>query len=104
MLIASMGRLSFPAGACASAFARGDQAGFVGALALIRSGTRPRAITVALVVGPVSVILGVLFAATADGGPRTRNGIVAVVVAVLLGVIGTMLGGLALVRSRRRTG
>ncbi|WP_280394452.1 DUF6223 family protein [Nocardia brasiliensis] len=56
---------------------------------------------VALFAGLISVVLGSLFAATADGGPGTGNGIVAAWAAMVLGPIGLVLGGFALHRSRR---
>lgn len=78
-----------------------------GVLALTRSGERidngTKAIAgTALMAGLLSVVLGGLFTATADGGPGTGNGIVAAVTAVVLGVIGTTLGGRTLARSRHR--
>lgn len=45
--------------------------------------------------------IGGLFAATADGGPDTGNGIVAAFAAVVSGLIGVILGGLTLNRSHR---
>lgn len=72
-----------------------------GGLALTRSGGRPAAAVVASVAGSISVVLGGLFAATADGGPGTGNGILGAAIAVVLGLIATILGGCALARARR---
>jgi hypothetical protein len=76
----------------------------IGALALRsagRIGPGGRGPMVALVTGLISTVGGGLFAATADGGPGTGNGIVGAFAAVVFGLIGTLLGGLALARSRR---
>jgi len=56
---------------------------------------------VALVAGPIALINGGLNLALATGGPGTGNGVVGGAAAVVLGLIGTALGGLALTRSRR---
>ena len=77
----------------------------VGSLTLARAGrigtgNARRGAIVALGSGLISVALGGLFAATADGGPGTGNGIVGAYVAVVLGLIGLVLGGLTLNRSR----
>ena len=67
----------------------------------IGSAGRPRDAIVALVLGPVSLISGVLVVATAKGGLGTGNGLAGGVVAIVVGLIGLTLGGLALARSRR---
>jgi uncharacterized membrane protein YeaQ/YmgE (transglycosylase-associated protein family) len=76
----------------------------VGGLALTRSrrtdAGRTRTIT-ALVLGPISVIVGGVHGLNAAGGLATGNGLAGAIIAVILGVIGTALGGLALARSRR---
>ena len=78
----------------------------VGGLALARSirrignGGRLGA-TVALVAGPVAAINGGLVLAVANGGPGSGNGVVGGAAALVLGMIGTALGALALRRSRR---
>ena len=87
----------------------------IGALAVARSGVRagrqghagagpaserfdrPAA---AMALGLIGVVLGALFVLTADGGLGTGNGLGGAIVAVVLGVIATALGGLA--RWRRR--
>jgi hypothetical protein len=56
--------------------------------------------TAAIVLGSVSVALGVLFLVTADGGPGTGNGVVGSAVALILGPSAIILGGVA--RGRRR--
>jgi hypothetical protein len=47
------------------------------------------------------VVVGGLHAVNAAGGLGTGNGLAGAVVAVVLGLAGTVLGGWALVRSRR---
>jgi hypothetical protein len=49
----------------------------------------------------VAVVAGGLHAANAAGGLGTGNGLAGAMVAVVLGAIGLILGGLALLRSRR---
>jgi hypothetical protein len=56
---------------------------------------------VALVRGPIALVGGGLVVATANGGLGTGNGVGGGVVAMLVGLIGMTLGGLALARSRR---
>jgi hypothetical protein len=56
---------------------------------------------VALVAGPIAAINGGLVLAVADGGPGTGNGVVGAAGALVLGLIATSLGGLALGRRRR---
>ena len=51
----------------------------------------------------ISVIVGGLHTANSAGGLGTGNGLAGGVVALALGLIGLVLGGLALARSRRRT-
>jgi hypothetical protein len=53
------------------------------------------------VAGLIAVVNGGLVLATADGGPGTGNGVVGAIVALVLGVIGMVLGRQALARSRR---
>jgi hypothetical protein len=76
----------------------------VGGFALIRSvrriGDGRRGAMVALAVCPISVITGTLVVVTADGGVGTGNGVAGAVVAVTVGLIGMVLGGIALTRSR----
>ena len=75
-----------------------------GGLAL-RSTGRNRSVgrtpVVALLAGLISTVLGVVLSATAKGGPGTGNGIVGAWLAIAFGLIGIILGGLALARSRR---
>lgn len=54
-----------------------------------------------LVMGLVAAIVGGVHAVYSAGGLGTGNGLAGAVVAVVLGLIGTCLGGLALTRSRR---
>jgi hypothetical protein len=78
----------------------------IGGLALRRStdpsghGGRLGA-TVALAAGLIALGNGGLNLAVATGGPGTGNGVVGGAAAVVLGLIGMALGGLALGRSRR---
>lgn len=60
-----------------------------------------RGAVAALVLGLISSVAGGLFAATADGGPGTGNGIVGSWAAMGLGLTAMILGGLAMARSRR---
>lgn len=60
---------------------------------------RGRAVA-ALGLGLVSLVLGGLFLATADGGPGTGNGVVGSAAAIVLGPIAVILGGLALQHRR----
>jgi len=71
----------------------------VGGLALARPirGSRPVA---ALVLGLVSAVVGGLHAANAAGGLGTGNGLAGALIAVVLGLIGVGLAGLALTRTR----
>lgn len=77
----------------------------IGGLALARSarGTSHarRGALAALVLGPSALLGGALVVATAGGGIGTGNGLGGGIVALLVGVIGTVLGGLARIRSRR---
>jgi hypothetical protein len=79
----------------------------VGGLALARSparvdaDTRRRRAILALVLAPLSLLGGGLTVATAKGGLGTGQGLGGGVVAMVVGLIGIVLGGLALARSRR---
>ena len=55
----------------------------------------------ALVLAPIGLVVGGLVVATADGGFGTGHGLAGGIVAMIVGLIGTALGGLALSRSRR---
>lgn len=66
-----------------------------------RFGNGGRGALVALGLGLISVVVGGVLAATADGGPGTGNGIVASFAAVVFGLVSIVLGGLALSRARR---
>ena len=84
----------------------------IGGLALARSNGRTHTTTdaraagarsqgkLALVLGVLSAVLGVVYVATADGGLGTGNGLGGAIVAVALGLIATVLGGLARTRTR----
>ncbi|HWN28306.1 MAG TPA: DUF6223 family protein [Actinomycetospora sp.] len=74
----------------------------VGGLALARPGTRSRPVA-ALALGLVAALVGGLHAVSAAGGLGTGNGLAGALVAVVLGLIGVVLGGLALTRSRAST-
>jgi hypothetical protein len=77
----------------------------IGGLALARSAGRMgigrRGAIAALVLAPIGFVIGGVVVATADGGLGTGNGLGGGVVAMMVGLIGMSLGGLALVRSRR---
>jgi hypothetical protein len=72
----------------------------IGWLALTRPAGRTRAVA-ALVAGLLGAALGGLVIATSDGGVGTGNGLGGAIVAVAVGLIAVVLGGLAMVRSRR---
>ncbi|UBU17787.1 DUF6223 family protein [Nonomuraea gerenzanensis] len=76
-----------------------------GGWALVRSGRRGRSgrggAVVALVAGPVGAVVGGLVVAAAEGGPGTGYGIVGGWAALVIGVVATATGGLALTRLRR---
>ncbi|MFB4287223.1 DUF6223 family protein [Nonomuraea sp. ATR24] len=80
-----------------------------GGLALARaaraargSGARRGGVVVALAAGAAGTVIGAVVLVTADGGPGTGNGTVGGYVALALGVIALVLGGLARARSARR--
>jgi hypothetical protein len=66
-----------------------------------RTGTGRSRAVVALGAGLISTALGVVVVATAEGGLGTGNGLGGAVVALVVGLIGIVLGGLALSRLRR---
>ena len=51
--------------------------------------------------GLIGLVLGGLVAATAEGGVGSGNGLGGAFVALVLGLVATVLGGLALARVRR---
>jgi len=57
---------------------------------------------VAIVTGLMAVIGSVLNLATANGGPGSGNGVLGSAQALVLGLTGMILGGLAIVRFRRQ--
>lgn len=78
----------------------------IGGLALARStnrfGTAGRlGVIAALAAGLMAVINGSLVLAVANGGLGSGNGVVGGAAALVLGLIGMVIGGLALGRSRR---
>jgi hypothetical protein len=75
----------------------------VGGLALARPAGRigNRGAIVALVAGLTGMAIGALVVAAAEGGPGTGYGIVGGFAALAIGLIATVLGWLALARSRR---
>lgn len=78
----------------------------IGGLALVRSVRRignrgRRGAIVALVLGPIALVIGGLVVATAESGVGTGKGVAGGVVAVVLALIGMVLSGVALARSHR---
>jgi hypothetical protein len=79
-----------------------------GGLALARSGgtdsgqIRRRAVR-ALVLGPIGLAIGAFVVATAQGAVGTGHGMGGAYVAICVGLIGLVLGGLALIRTNRTT-
>lgn len=71
----------------------------VGGLGLARPLTRGTPVA-ALVLGVVAAGVGGLHAANAAGGLGTANGLAGALIAVVLGLAGVGLGGVALTRSR----
>jgi hypothetical protein len=71
----------------------------IGGLVLARTGTRKGAV-VAMAAGLLALVNGALVVVTADGGPGTGNGVVGGYAALVIGLLATVLGGLALTRSR----
>ncbi|MBC7888309.1 MAG: hypothetical protein H7Z13_10490 [Ferruginibacter sp.] len=59
-------------------------------------------VIVAIVAGMLAVINAVLNLATANGGPGTGNGVLGSAQALLLGLIGIILAGIAAARFRRK--
>lgn len=72
----------------------------IGVVVLVRRASRFGAV-VSLVAGLIAVINGGLVVAFATGGPGSGNGVVGGAGALVLGLIGMSLGGIALARSRR---
>lgn len=61
---------------------------------------RRRRASLALAAGLLGITMGVLVVATAPGGVGTGNGLGGGIVAVGVGLLGTIVGGLALARAR----
>lgn len=77
----------------------------VGAVALSRAIRRignsgRRGAVAALASGLIAVVGGALNLAVADGGPGTGNGVIGGALAVLVGLMAMVLGGLVLARAR----
>ena len=72
-----------------------------GAVALVRPGLLRSGAPIALALGLISAAAGGLHAAYAAGGVGTGNGLAGAVVAVVLGLIGIILGALAMTRKRQ---
>ncbi|MBN6039664.1 DUF6223 family protein [Amycolatopsis sp. 195334CR] len=73
-----------------------------GGLALARAWRRGAVIAVAA--GAVGMVVGGLIVVTADGGAGTGNGLGGGVVALVIGLLAVVLGGVALNRSARPAG
>ena len=76
-----------------------------GWLALARStgriGNGRKGVVASFAAGLTGMVVGALNLAVADGGPGTGNGVMGGALALVLGLIATLLGWLALARSRR---
>lgn len=78
----------------------------IGGLALVRSRRRigkagRKGAVVALLAGLTGVVNGAVNLAVADGGLGTGNGVAGGALALVLGLVGAVLGWLVLARSRR---
>ncbi|GAA0734428.1 hypothetical protein Drose_34925 [Dactylosporangium roseum] len=75
----------------------------IGGLALARPGrTGTGRAVLALAAGLLSALVGSVHGANAAGGLGTGNGLAGAVIAVVLGLAGVVVAGLALARARRR--
>jgi hypothetical protein len=72
----------------------------IGVVALVRPANRFAAV-VSVVAGLIAVVNGGMVVAFANGGPGSGNGVVGGAGALVLGLIGMSLGGIALARSHR---
>ena len=68
-----------------------------------KGSARQLGVIVAIAAGLIAAINGAFVLAAANGGPGSGNGVVGGAAALLLGVIGMIIGALALGRSRRTT-
>jgi len=79
----------------------------IGGLALARPagrfGVKRLGGVISLTTGLICMALGALVVATSDGGIGTGNGLGGAYVALVIGLVAVVLGGVALVRSRRLT-
>ncbi|MEV6966600.1 DUF6223 family protein [Hamadaea sp. NPDC051192] len=73
----------------------------LGVLALIRPAAARRRAMLALATGAAGLIVGGFVVGLAKGGPGTGYGVVGGWAALAIGLVATVLGGLALARSRR---
>ena len=76
----------------------------IGGLAFARArrlGIGRRGAIVAVAAGLIAAVNGALLLSLATGGPGSGNGVVGAAGALVLGLIGVSLGGLALARARR---
>jgi hypothetical protein len=73
----------------------------VGGLAMARPTARRRGALMALAAGLAAIVTGALVVALAKGGPGTGYGIVGGYASLVIGLLATLLGWLALSRSRR---
>lgn len=76
----------------------------VAGLALVRPSSGRLGALAGLATGLIAGVNGGLVLAVANGGPGSGNGVIGGAGALVLGVVAMALGGLALVRSRRRAG
>jgi hypothetical protein len=73
----------------------------IGGLAVARPAGRSRQAVVALGAGLAAIVVGGFVVGLAKGGPGQGYGIVGGYVALVIGLVAALLGGLALARSRR---
>jgi peptidoglycan/LPS O-acetylase OafA/YrhL len=82
----------------------GGALGLAGVVFGLLAFRRRRGAVVAVACGVAGVVIGLLVVVMAKGGPGTGYGIVGGYVSLVVGVVATVLGGLALRRTGARAG